>query len=77
MSNVTKNVFNEWRIADGQAHELEQRLSNASLKALQGEGEAPAPQERDRARKLRQTADDLFHRAMAEMTKRAANTRRS
>lgn len=76
MSNSTDNVFNEWRTADRQAHELEQVLSKASLKALQGEGDAPSPEERDRARRLRQTADDLFHLAMAEMKARSEKARR-
>lgn len=70
------NVFNEWRTADRQAHALEQALSLASLSALQGQGPAPVPEDRDKARKLRQTADDLFQIAMAEMAARAERFRR-
>ncbi len=76
MADWNENVFNEWRTADRQAHLLEQALSLASLNALQGKGPAPAAQDRERARKLRQSADDLFQHAMAELAARAANNRR-
>src|SRR4051794_19767502 len=53
-------LFKKWRTADRQAHSVEQALSGASLAALAGHGEPPRSEERDEARKLRQTADDLF-----------------
>lgn len=71
------NLFKEWRTADRQAHTLEQALSKASLAALDGHGDAPPTEaDREKARKLRHTADDLFHLAMAEMARRAAANRR-
>ena len=46
---------------------MEQGISRASLAALTGAGSAPTEEERERAHKLRQTANDLFHLAMAQM----------
>jgi hypothetical protein len=71
-----ENLFKEWRAADRQAHLLEKALTQASLIALETRGEAPSPQQRDRARRLRQAADDLFALAMAEMKSQADRLRR-
>jgi hypothetical protein len=46
---------------------MEQSLTRASLAALGGTGPAPTDAERDAAHKLRKTANDLFHLAMAQM----------
>ena len=46
---------------------MEQAITRASLEALSGTGPAPTDAERDQAHGLRQTANDLFHLAMAQM----------
>ena len=61
------DLFQEWRTADRQAHAVEQALTRASLAALEGNAPAPTAEERAKAHRLRQTANDLFHLAMAEM----------
>lgn len=75
MPDSNLGLFKEWRTADRQAHALEQALSKASLAALEGHGEPPASQERERAQDLRHTADDLFQLAMHELEARAAANR--
>lgn len=75
MSDTNLGLFKEWRVADRQAHALEQALSRASLAALQGHGEPPAREERERAQTLRHTADDLFQLAMRELEAGAAAAR--
>ena len=61
------DLFKEWRTADSTAHALEQGHVRAAMAALNGFGEPPTETERQNARNLRTTADDLFHLAMAEM----------
>jgi hypothetical protein len=68
-------LFAEWRVADRQAHRMEQALSRAALRALQGDGPSPTEQERQQAHELRSTADDLFQLAMTELAARAARLR--
>jgi hypothetical protein len=63
----SNDLFQEWRTADRQAHAMEQSLTRASLAALGGTGPAPTEAERDAAHKLRKTANELFHLAMAQM----------
>jgi hypothetical protein len=75
MSEPNENLFNKWRAADRKAHDLEQALTRASLRALEGRGEPPSAQERAQAHKLRHTADDLFQLAMEEMKARASANR--
>jgi hypothetical protein len=75
MSDPNENLFNEWRVADRQAHAMEQALTRASLEALEGRGEPPSAQERAQAHKLRRAADDLFQLAMEEMRARASANR--
>lgn len=70
------NVFKKWRTADRQAHDLEHALIKASLAALDGYGDPPDHNERERAQKLRHTADNLFHLAMAEMKEWSEANRR-
>jgi hypothetical protein len=69
-------VFAEWRVADRQAHRLEQALSRAALRALQGDGPSPTSEERQQANELRSKADGLFDLAMAELAARAERLRR-
>ncbi|MEO8654222.1 MAG: hypothetical protein ABI409_08875 [Ramlibacter sp.] len=71
------SVFHEWRVADRDAHAQERIMARASLKALNGEGDAPSEIEREKARTLRQTADGLFKGAMHEFRKRIARIRGS
>jgi len=75
MPEPNENLFNEWRAADRKAHDVEQALTRASLAALEGRGEPPSVRERERAHRLRHTADDLFQLAMAEMKARAEANR--
>lgn len=71
------SLFHDWRAADREAHALERKIANASLRALGGEGEAPSADERLKVRTLRQAADELFHLAMAEFKRRVARIRGS
>ena len=71
------SVFHEWRAADRQAQSQEQAITKASLRALEGKGEAPSDDEREKARTLRQRADALFQRAMREFKLRVARIRGS
>jgi hypothetical protein len=64
-------LFKEWRVADRQAHALERSLSKSFLDALQGRGDPPSVDDRVRARRMRQMADDLFQVAMADLKARA------
>ena len=75
MSEPNENLFNEWRAADRKAHAMEQELTRASLRALEGRGEPPSAQERALAHKLRHTADELFQLAMQEMKARTGANR--
>lgn len=72
MSIAEELLFSEWRVADRQARLLEQALALTSLAALDGKSEPPSQREIDAARRLRETANDLFDVAMAEMAGRAA-----
>lgn len=65
------DLFQEWRAADRAAHALEQEIVRASMRALDGNGPAPLQEAHDKAHKLRETANDLFHLAMEEMERRA------
>jgi hypothetical protein len=69
---VTDLLFQEWRTADRAAFAAEKTLLSASMQAIDGKGVAPTDAERDRVRKLRSTANDLFHLAMAELNERVA-----
>ena len=71
------SVFHEWRAADREAHSQERAMTRASLRALEGKGEAPSNDEREKARTLRQSADGLFQRAMHEFKLRVARIRGS
>lgn len=71
------SVFHEWRAADRDAHAQERMMAKASLRALNGEGDAPSDVEREKARTLRQTADALFQGAMHEFRKRIDRIRGS
>jgi hypothetical protein len=68
-------LFGEWRVADRVAHRMEQALSKAALRSLQGDGAPPTEEQRRQAHELRCRADDLFQLAMHEMSARAAKLR--
>jgi hypothetical protein len=70
------DLFQEWRKADRTAHALERLIVRASLQSLDGKGPSPSPGDRDRALRLRRTADDLFVLAMDEMKRRADAAKR-
>jgi hypothetical protein len=70
------DLFQEWRVADRQAHALEQSVVKRSMRSLDGLCEAPTQAEHDRAHQLRGTANDLFQLAMAEMAARAKANRK-
>lgn len=71
------SLFHEWRAADRKAHSQERATTQASLRALEGNGESPSDDEREKARTLRQGADALFQRAMHELKLRVARIRGS
>jgi hypothetical protein len=71
------SLFHEWRAADREAHFRERATTKASLRALEGNGEGPSDEEREKARTLRQSADALFQRAMHELKLRVARIRSS
>jgi hypothetical protein len=73
----SNDLFQEWRAADRQAHAMEQALTRASLDALAGTGPAPTEADRHKAHGLRQTANDLFHLAMAQMKESALARKRA
>ncbi len=75
MSNLG-DLFQEWRAADRAAHALEQDVVRASMRALDGLDSPPPQEAHDRAHRLRETADDLFKLAMAEMKSRADAAKR-
>ena len=60
-------LFQQWRDADRQAYGLEKSLMERSLQSLDGLCARPLQEERDSARRSRDSANDLFHLAMAEM----------
>lgn len=68
---TTGPLLDAWRTADREAHALERELTRAWLRALEGRGPVPPDEHRRAARKLRETADDLFQLAMAEFARRA------
>lgn len=69
------SVFREWRAASGEARAQERALTKASLRALDGEGETPSDNEREKARTLRHHADALFQCAMQEFKLRVGRRR--
>jgi hypothetical protein len=76
LSDPNRNLLNEWRLADRAAHALERAISRASLAALSGQGDGPSLEDREKARRLRAIADDLFALAMAALQERARELRR-
>jgi hypothetical protein len=76
MTNNDSDLFQEWRTADRTASAAEKSLLASSMLAIDGKGEIPQDAERDRVRRLRATANDLFHLAMNEMQQRAAAAQR-
>jgi hypothetical protein len=68
------DFFREWRLADRVAHELEKLITQQSLAALQG-ASGPSDADKNRARRLREAANDLFHLAMEEMRAAAERNR--
>jgi hypothetical protein len=65
------DLLQEWRIADRMARTLDQTIFRASMAALNGAGEAPTDDERDRAVRARALANDLFQVAMDEVARKA------
>lgn len=76
MDSLPQGLFQEWRVADRNARAIDHALTRTSLNAVEGKAQPPSAEERARAKKLRETADDLFQLAMADMTLRAKNRRR-
>ncbi len=68
---ATDTLFEEGRAADREAHKLERALLQASLQALDSRGPLPSDEQRQAARRLRKTADDLFQRSMDQFAARA------
>lgn len=75
MLSSSTDLFQEWRIANRIATTAEKAMLNASIRALDGQGEPPSQLEAQRVKRLRATADDLFQRAMAQMGEMAMMAR--
>jgi hypothetical protein len=75
MTIAEELLFSEWRAADRQARLLEHAIVMAALAAFDGKGEPPSPAQIEAAHRLRETANDLFDVAMAEMASRAERLR--
>lgn len=71
------DLFREWRTADKVAHELEKRLLQQAMASIDGTGEPPPLEDKEKARRLREIANDLFLIAMAEMKRQAGLLDRS
>ena len=69
-------LFQEWRAADRQAYAVEKSLIERSLQSLDGLCVCPLQEERDAARRTRDTANDLFHLAIAEMDQLSKDLRK-
>ena len=67
-----RTLLDRWRAADHEARLAETAVVEGSLRALEGLGICPSPQERAKARALRQLADDLFVLAAAELKAEAS-----
>ena len=70
------DLFQEWRAADRAAHAMEQLVVRQSLQALEGKSDTPLEEDHYKARRLRETANDLFVLAMDDMKRRAGELRR-
>jgi hypothetical protein len=76
MPDPNRNFIDEWRTADRMARTFERELALASLNALDGGGASPTAEVREKARQLRDLADDLFQAAMAATKDRVEELRR-
>jgi hypothetical protein len=73
---VTGDVFQQWRNANQQAKLAEESMFRRSLRAMDGAGEPPSPDDADAVKRLRQEADQLFAMAMAQIGKAIAEIQR-
>lgn len=64
---ATPQLFDVWRQADAAARLAEKEVLTASLDALDGKGGPPSIEDRERAKRLRATADTLLHGALASL----------
>lgn len=64
---ASPNVLTAWRIANDAARLVEDAVLAASLRALDGHGQPPSIEDRQRAKQLRSAADSLLHKAFGEM----------
>ena len=64
-------LFKQWREADRIAHAWETAVWRAEMAACMGQGDPPSPEHHDTSHTLRARANELFHWAMAEMSRRA------
>lgn len=65
--DFSSDVFEAWRSADKAARSAEDAVRMAFLHALDGHGDPPAPEERERAKGLRAHADCLLQAALDEL----------
>lgn len=62
------DLFAEWRVAARAASAAERAVSDAYRRFFQGVGDPPATDKIADAKRMRETADDLFIVAMGQMT---------
>lgn len=68
--DFSSDVFEAWRSADKTARSAEDAVRMAFLHALDGHGDPPTAQERERAKCLRAHADGLLQAALDELKTR-------
>lgn len=73
---VSSDVFQQWRYANQQAKVAEDTMFRRSLRALEGAGEPPSPDDAEAVKRLRREADHLFAMAMAQIGKAIAEIQR-
>jgi hypothetical protein len=64
---ATPRLFEKWREADAVARAAEKDVLTASLDALDGKGAPPSVDDRERARRLRATADGMLQFALVAL----------
>jgi hypothetical protein len=64
---ISSDIFKEWRAADQAARAAEQAMFAEAMLALDGLCHPPSPIHAQQVKTLRQSANELFELAMAQM----------